>query len=70
MSDIDLIVERLEMRGHRMTGSRRRVLDAVLAKPPHFTIDDVVGDRGDLRGDSGSRPERTKRVNCRHRITS
>jgi Fur family ferric uptake transcriptional regulator len=42
MSDIDLIIERLEMRGHRMTGSRRRVLDAVLAQPAHFTVDDVL----------------------------
>jgi len=24
MSDIDLIIERLEMRGHRVTASRRR----------------------------------------------
>ena len=42
MSDIDLIIERLEMRGHRVTASRRRVLDAVLAQPSHFTIDDVL----------------------------
>jgi Fur family ferric uptake transcriptional regulator len=42
MSDIDLIIERLEMRGHRVTGSRRRVLDAVLAQPSHFTVDDVL----------------------------
>jgi Fur family transcriptional regulator, ferric uptake regulator len=42
MSDIDLIVERLEMRGHRITGSRRRVLDAVLAQPAHFTVEDVL----------------------------
>ena len=33
VSDIDLIIERLEMRGHRITGSRRRVIDAVLAQP-------------------------------------
>jgi Fur family ferric uptake transcriptional regulator len=42
MSDIDLIIERLEMRGHRITGSRLRVLDAVLAQPSHFTVDDVL----------------------------
>jgi Fur family ferric uptake transcriptional regulator len=42
VSDIDLIIERLELRGHRMTGSRRRVLDAVLAQPAHFTVDDVL----------------------------
>jgi Fur family ferric uptake transcriptional regulator len=42
MSDIDLIIERLELRGHRITPSRRRVLDAVLAQPAHFTVDDVL----------------------------
>ncbi len=42
MSDIDLIVERLEMRGHRITPRRRRILDAVLAQPAHFTVDDVL----------------------------
>jgi Fur family ferric uptake transcriptional regulator len=42
LSDIDLIVERLEMRGHRVTESRRRVLAAILAQPPHFTVDDVL----------------------------
>jgi Fur family ferric uptake transcriptional regulator len=42
MSDIDLILERLELRGHRMTTSRRRVIDAVLAQEGHFTVDDVL----------------------------
>lgn len=42
MSDIDLITQRLELRGHRVTQSRRRVLDAVLAQPAHFTVDDVL----------------------------
>ena len=42
MSDIDLIIERLELRGHRITASRRRVIDAVLAQPDHFTVDDVL----------------------------
>ncbi len=42
MSDIDLIIERLEMRGHRVTESRRRVLAAVLAQPAHFTVDEVL----------------------------
>lgn len=42
MSDVDLTVERLEMRGHRVTASRRRVIDAVLARPSHFTVDDVL----------------------------
>jgi len=42
MSDLDLMIERLEMRGHRVTASRRRVLDAVFAQPAHFTVDDVL----------------------------
>ena len=42
MSDVDLIMERLELRGHRVTASRRRVLEAVLAQPAHFTIEDVL----------------------------
>lgn len=42
MSDVDLVIERLEMRGHRITGSRRRILDAVMAQPAHFTVDDVL----------------------------
>lgn len=44
MSDIDIIIERLEMRGHRVTGSRRRVIDAILAQASHFTVDDVLRD--------------------------
>lgn len=42
MSDIDLIVERLALRGHRLTGSRRLVLEAVVGQPGHFTVDDVL----------------------------
>jgi Fur family ferric uptake transcriptional regulator len=42
MSDLDLIIDRLEMRGHQVTRSRRRVLDAVLGSPAHFTVDDVL----------------------------
>lgn len=42
MPELDIIAERLELRGHRMTASRRRVLDAVLAQPAHFTVDDVL----------------------------
>ncbi len=42
MSDLDLITQRLELRGHRITDSRKRVLEAVLAAPAHFTVDDVV----------------------------
>jgi Fur family ferric uptake transcriptional regulator len=44
MSDTDLIIERLEVRGHRVTASRRRVIDAVIAQPSHFTVDDVLRD--------------------------
>jgi len=42
MSDLELIVQRLALRGHRLTASRRRVLEAVLAAPAHFTVDDVL----------------------------
>jgi Fur family transcriptional regulator, ferric uptake regulator len=42
MSDIELIIERMELRGHRITNSRRRVIEAVLAQPAHFTVDDVL----------------------------
>ncbi len=42
MSDLDLIVQRLELRGHRMTGSRMRVLEALVEAPAHFTVDDVL----------------------------
>ena len=42
MSEIELIVQRLELRGHRLTGSRRRVLEAVEAAPAHFTVDVVL----------------------------
>ena len=40
MSEIDLIIERLELRGHRITSSLRRVLDSVLARDGHFAVDD------------------------------
>jgi Fur family ferric uptake transcriptional regulator len=42
MSDLDLIIQRLELRGHRITGSRKRVLEAVLGAPAHFTVEDVL----------------------------
>ena len=41
MSDLDLIIQRLEMRGHRVTGSRRRLLEALISAPAHFTVEDV-----------------------------
>ena len=42
MSELDVIVQRLVLRGHRITASRRRVLMALLAAPTHFTVDDVL----------------------------
>lgn len=42
MSELDLVIERLEMRGHRITGSRRRVIQALLDAPAQFTVDDVL----------------------------
>lgn len=42
MSDLDLIIERLELRGHLITPSRRRVLAALAKMPAHFTVDDVL----------------------------
>ena len=42
MSDLDLIVQRLEMRGHRLTASRRRVIQALIDAPAHFTVEDVL----------------------------
>jgi Fur family ferric uptake transcriptional regulator len=44
MSDIEIIIERLEMRGYRVTASRRRVVDAIMSQPSHFTVDDVLRD--------------------------
>ena len=41
MSELDLVAERLEMRGRRVTPARRAALAAVLAAGPHFTVDDV-----------------------------
>jgi Fur family ferric uptake transcriptional regulator len=42
MSELDLVIERLEMRGHRVTETRRRVIQALLDAPNHFTIEDVL----------------------------
>ena len=42
MSDLDLIIQRLGLRGHRITGSRRRVLEALVSAPAHFTVEDVL----------------------------
>ena len=42
MSDLELIIQRLELRGHRVTGSRLHVLEAVIQAPAHFTVDDVL----------------------------
>ena len=48
MSDLDLIIQRLELRGHRITASRRRVLEALLDAPAHFTVDDVLRQATDV----------------------
>ena len=42
MSDLDLLIQRLELHGHRVTGSRRRVLQGLVRAPAHFTVDDLV----------------------------
>lgn len=42
MSELDLIIDRLGLRGHRITASRRRVLEALVSAPAHFTVDDVL----------------------------
>ncbi len=42
MSTTQAILERMQSRGHRITPSRRRVVDAVLDSPAHFTVDDVL----------------------------
>jgi Fur family ferric uptake transcriptional regulator len=41
MTELDLVAERLEMRGLRVTPARRAVLAAVLEAGPHFTVGDV-----------------------------
>ncbi|MCH7838194.1 MAG: transcriptional repressor [Chloroflexi bacterium] len=48
MSDLDLIIQRLELHGHRITASRRRVLKALLDAPAHFTVDDVLRQATDV----------------------
>jgi Fe2+ or Zn2+ uptake regulation protein len=42
MSDLDVIIQRLSMRGHRMTDTRRRVLDVLVSMPAHFTVEDAL----------------------------
>jgi Fur family ferric uptake transcriptional regulator len=42
MSELELVIERLELRGHRITGSRRRVIEALLDAPAQFTVDDIL----------------------------
>lgn len=48
MSELDLIIQRLSMRGHRVTGSRGRVLDVLVSMPAHFTADDVLRELPDV----------------------
>jgi Fur family ferric uptake transcriptional regulator len=42
MSELDLVIERLELRGHRVTVARRRVIEALLQASNHFTIEGVL----------------------------
>ena len=42
MPNLDLIIQRLRLRGHRVTDSRRQVLAGLMAAPAHFTVDDVI----------------------------
>ncbi|MBI1886537.1 MAG: transcriptional repressor [Chloroflexi bacterium] len=42
MTELDSIVQNLESRGHRVTPARRAVVGAVLGRPGHFTVDDVL----------------------------
>ncbi len=48
MSDLDLITRRLGLRGHRITGSRKRVLQALVEAPAHFTVEDVLRQAPDV----------------------
>jgi len=41
MTELDIVAERLETRGLRVTRARRAVLAAVLDAGPHFTVDEV-----------------------------
>jgi Fur family ferric uptake transcriptional regulator len=41
MTELELVAERLEMRGLRLTPARRAVVAAVLDAGPHFTVDEV-----------------------------
>jgi Fur family ferric uptake transcriptional regulator len=42
MSDLDLILQRLAMRGHRVTDTRRSVIEALVEAPAHFTVEDIM----------------------------
>ncbi len=42
MPELDLLSERLALRGYRLTGSRREVLRALVAAPDHFSIEDLL----------------------------
>lgn len=46
MSDLEAISLKLEVRGHRVTPSRRAVIAAILQQKEHFTVDDVLSCRG------------------------
>ena len=42
MSELNLIVERLEMRGHRLTPSRRAILEVVADSAGHFAPEELL----------------------------
>ena len=48
MSDLDLIIQRLRLQGHRVTDSRRQVLAVLMAAPAHFTVEDVMRQTPDV----------------------
>lgn len=41
MTELDLVAERMQVEGLRLTRTRRAVLEAVLGAGPHFTVEDV-----------------------------
>ena len=42
MTELQLIMQRLQARGYRLTASRLAVLAATLAQKGHFTVEDVL----------------------------
>lgn len=42
MSALDVVVERLELQGHRVTDTRRQVIDALLGSRALLSMDDIL----------------------------